>query len=253
MEFLRFAGSIPGSCWGCCAADVIQCFDKDPDSSASIQIVCGDEGQPLYKDGEQIFFGPTYREIFLNRIRTGTFGRIDLPNHAFFAILTESQAKSSIGKKWMELLNEQGFEFLRAVDNSVYSSTYAIDDVDSEPVNSPRPVYVFALFRNIGRGYVDDPFDPPQYWSELNGLKVGDLTDRELKERHLKVWHDHGPTRMMTRSEIDAAGCPVILAGKRSENPQEPEETRIERNGEEDEVDPFSGDIDIYDEDEEYV
>ena len=35
--------------------------------------------------------GPTYRDIFWQRIRFGTFDKRDMPNHAFLAILTENQ------------------------------------------------------------------------------------------------------------------------------------------------------------------
>lgn len=240
MEFLRFAGSIPGSYWGCCAFDVIQCFDKDPDAKASIQVVCGDEGNPLSRSGQEMFFGPTYRDIFINRIRTGTFGLSDMPNHGFLAVLTDYQVRTTNGKKWLELLAEQGFEFIRAIDNSVYTGSGVLSQEGGILKVSSRPNYLFGLFRNIGTGALEDPFDPPQAWKDVSDFTSRDVTNEQLQEKHLEVWQALAKTQFVTREELKEAGAPIILAGRRSENPQEEEWMRIERNGEEDSVDPFS-------------
>src|SRR3546814_3229716 len=117
MEFLRFGSSIPGSYWGCCAVDIIQDFKQPPDGKASIQVVDGDGGNPLRGK----FFGPTWKDIFLQRLRIGTFADRNMPNHGFLAILTDWQIKSKPGSDWLKILKEQGFEFIRTVDNSVYS------------------------------------------------------------------------------------------------------------------------------------
>jgi len=248
MEFLRFAGSIPGSYWGCCAVDVIQCFDKDPDTSASIQIVCGDGGQPLTRGGEELFFGPTYGDIFRNRIRTGTFGTGDMPNHAFLAVLTDSQVRSTVGKKWLKMMADEGFEFVRAIDNSVYTSSQVIDKAGEPKVLSSHPNYIFGLFRNIGRGYIKDPFQPPEEWLEVSDLTARNSTHLKRQKQQLKAWQALAKTTVMTRSEVEAAGVPITLAGKRSLNPQELETVRKDAGRyEEDELDPF----DIEDEYEE--
>ena len=141
MECLRFGSTIPGGYWGCCAADILQNFKVDPDAKASIELVNGDGGESMQK-----FLGMTYKEIFLSRLRIGTFSTRDMPNHAFFVMLSATQLQpGSYGHKWLAILKENGFEFVRTVNNSVWN----IDN------------YVFALFRNTGPNAVKDQFTPP--------------------------------------------------------------------------------------------
>lgn len=240
MEFLRFGSSIPGSYWGCCACCIIQNFKVNPRDKASIQLVSGDGGGPLVSDGEMLFAGPTWEDIFWQRIRTGTFERGDMPNHAFFAILTEDQINGSIGKKWLAVLKEAGFEFVRSVSNSVYGGTGLAPP-------SGQGLYlnhIFALYRNIGYGAPEDPFTPPKEWQDLPSVKteawralsdpqfadVGptDLAQTQYTEDRA-IWDRIGPPKFLKESEVVAAGAPVILAGLRSENPQEPKEAREAR------------------------
>src|SRR6185369_2015183 len=143
MEVLRFGSTIPGGYWGCCAADIIQNCKVDPDAPASISIVNGDGGEFMQK-----FLGKTYREIFESRLRIGTFSTRDMPNHAFFVILEKAQISSGYGQKWLAILKEHGFEFIRAVNNSVWN----------------KDNYVFALFRNNGPNALADQFTPPPGW-----------------------------------------------------------------------------------------
>jgi hypothetical protein len=249
MEFLRFGSSIPGSYWGTCSVCIIQNFKTDPDTAASIEIVSGDGGNPIIRDFEAAFLGKTYKEIFLQRLRIGTFGADDMPNHAFLAILTQEQIDTSVGKKWLALLKENGFEFIRTVDNSVYSGdqlykdmpeNYDDDDDYYEESSEPHPNYIFGLFRNIGAGRISDPFQPPQEWLDLEGgvkemsqlLVNQGLTDlhSHLQESrdavHLSHWDKIGPVTFLKRQELVDAGVPVILAGLRSEYKQETEQER---------------------------
>lgn len=232
MEFLRFGSSIPGSYWGCCACDVIQNFKVMPDQKASIQMLTGDSGSAI---GDK-FAGPTYKDIFLQRLRVGTFGGNDMPNHAFIAILTEWQISSSIGKAWLEILREAGFEFVRTVNNSVYSGS-SLAPPKGKSQNNDN--HIFMLVRNIGAGSLKDPYTPPKAWTDLpkvtpelsdqftakDGLDGARLTLDQHKIQ-TDIWNKIGPAKFLTRAEVIAAGAPVILGGQRSKNPQEPEEKR---------------------------
>lgn len=234
MEFLRFGSSIPGSYWGCCACCIIQNFKCDPDKKASIQLVSGDGGGPIMKGREMQFAGPTWRDIFHQRLRVGTFDNRDMPNHAFFAILTDWQINSGHGKKWMAILKEAGFEFVRSVANSVYTGQVLADELQGEGESLN---YIFGLFRNIGTGGSSNPFLPPQGWRDLPSVKTeqwsfeGDYADLAVTQfnEDRAIWDRIGPATFLSESEIVAAGAPVILAGLRSENPQEPKATRDAR------------------------
>lgn len=232
MEFVRFGGTIPGEYWGCCAVDVIQNFKQDPDTKASIQLVCGDSGGALTRGRELAFLGPTLRDIFWNRLRISTFGISDHPNKAFLAVLEESQLHNNPGKKWLALLKEAGFEFIRRIDNSVYTGSAIGGN------GSPHTNYLFGLFRNIGNGLIKDPFTPPKAWTDLASVSPEawgcyrfDMTEtaEEQRQAHRKIWDDHGPTKIMTLSEIEKSGAPVIMAGMRTEFPPEPKAKREEK------------------------
>lgn len=220
MECLRFGSSIPGGYWGCCAADIMQNFHVDPDAKASIQLVSGDGGETLMKNGQKAFLGMTYREIFLARLRIGTFTTRDMPNHAFFVMLTKSQLSSAFGAKWLAILKENGFEFIRKVNNSVW-------DVDN---------YVFALFRNCGPNAVDDQFTAPKEWTDLPNVKPeawSFVTDpkkvtKEQQTVDTKLFAAIGPAKTFTQTELEAADVPVILSAIRTQfPPQGPEKRRV--------------------------
>ena len=224
VEFLRFGSSIPGNYWGCCAGDIIQCFKSMPDALASCQSVNGDGGYPQCNEkGEPLYFGMTNKELFLSRLRVGTFGTGDMENHFFLLVLTDSQVNSAIGKAWLPILKECGFEYIRQVNNSVWN------------VNN----HMFGLFRNCGENARPDQFTPPQAWRDLpsNGKKelwefvdnAANLTE-DYAKADKKIWDDIGPAKLYTEAELVAKGVPVIVAGLRSENPQEFKETRELRN-----------------------
>ncbi len=227
LEFLRFGSSIPGSYWGCCACDIIQNFKVDPDAKASIQIVGGDGGQAI----GDVFAGPTYRDIFHQRLRFGTFGSNDMPNHAFIAILTQWQITSGVGKKWLAILKEAGFEFVRTVNNSVYSGANLGKPTGSAQNNDN---YIFMLVRNIGAGGLKDQFQPPKEWLALPSAgktetwdfvskleKDGVTATEQNHAADTAIWNKIGKAKLLTRAAIEKAGAPVMLGGARSEFPQE--------------------------------
>jgi len=216
MEFLRFGSSIPGGYWGCCACDIIQNFKVDPDAKASIEIVSGDGGGSTGS-----FAGKTYKEIFLQRLRYGTFGKADMPNHAFIAILTQWQITSEIGKKWLVILKEQGFEFIRTVNNSVYSGQSL-----GKPTNAANnnDNHIFMLVRNIGAQGLKDQFTPPKEWSALPSVKPeawqfytvpgGEITKGQY-EADTTIWKALPAAVFYTSAQLEADGVPVIMSGVR--------------------------------------
>jgi hypothetical protein len=230
MEFLRFGSSIPGAYWGCCAVDIIQNFKKDPDEKASIQIVNGDAGVPV----GDVYVGKTYREIFLSRLRFGTFSQTDMPNHGFIAILTEWQINSSPGNKWLPILKEAGFEFVRTVNNSVYSG----QNLSSQPTgkSNNNDNHIFMLIRNIGSGALKDPFTAPKAWSDLPSVKPEAWEFIPSDERKLltngqfqsdkTVWEKIGKPTFYTRKALEDANIPVWFGGVRNKHPQELATTR---------------------------
>jgi hypothetical protein len=207
MEFLRFGSSIPGSYWGCCACCIIQNFTVEPDAPASIELVEGDGGTPLGR-----FAGKTYHEVFRQRLRYGTFSAKDMPNHAFIAILSQTQLGSAIGKKWLAILKAEGFEFLRTVNNSVWNVKN----------------YIFILVRNVGPNAVADQFTPPKEWRDLpqtvgepwqvmeeGSVNLAEFT-ADIKAAQKPLYDALPKGIFYTEAELVAAGVPVTYAGKRS-------------------------------------
>jgi len=228
MEFLRLGSSIPGSYWGCCAVDIIQNFNKNPAEKASIELVDGDGGTPLGK-----FVGLTYEEIFWQRLRFGTFSSTDMPNHGFIAVLTLSQVSGTYGKQWLAILHKAGFEFIRAVDNSVYTGKNLCD----QGKKSSHPNYIFGLFRNCGAGSIDNPFAPPTAWTDLGqgspqpwdylGYTPDDRANNSIewaekqREDQLTRYKALPAKKWYTQEELKKLGVPVHFAGKRSKYPQQ--------------------------------
>jgi hypothetical protein len=240
MEFSRFGGNITNGYWGCCACCIIQDFNQDPDAKSSIQLVDGDGATAILGNGgKQLYAGPTYRDIFLQRLRFGTFSTTDMPNHAFLAILTQGQINNTYGKKWLELLKQTGFEFIRTINNSVYTGQTLLDganapefidfdDVDCDdesPVHGNAANYLFGLFRNIGKGAAENPFVPPKEWIDLPegspaaidaiGKEAVDMA-KEQQAFHRKVW-DELPKQdtLLTEEQLREKDVPVWLSGKR--------------------------------------
>lgn len=218
MEFLRFGSNIPGAYWGCCACCIIQNFNVYPKAKASIQLVGGDSSSPITKGKESLFAGPTWEDIFWQRIRSGTFDTRDMPNHAFIAILTEWQLANNPGKQWLEILKKAGFEFVRTVSNSVYAGS----NVGGKPTNH-SPNYIFMLVRNVGEGAIKDQFTPPKAWTNLESvvpepwMRLSDTVDltKEVRDAQRKVWDSLAPAKFLTESEVEAAGAPVTYSGIR--------------------------------------
>jgi hypothetical protein len=234
LEFLRFGSSIPGTYWGCCCGDIIQNFNVDPDAKTSIQLVSGDGGSPLKSHADGLFAGPTYRDIFWQRIRFGTFDSRDMPNHFFLAVITRNQLNGKNGKEWLAILKSAGFEFIRTMSNSVGQGQSIIPP---GTFSDGSLNYVFGMFRNIGVGAVKDPYTPPPEWTTLPDLvpeawqsigAEGKDMVIEAQEAQLAIWNDPEKQAkpLMTRTEVLAAGAPVVLAGKRSLYKQQTEAER---------------------------
>lgn len=226
IEILRFGSSIPGHYWGCCAADIIQCFNVDPAGPAAIEITSGDGGSPiLSKEGKPQFFGKTNEEVFLQRLRRGTFGSGDMPNHAFFAIMTESQVNGTNGKKWLAILKREGFEFVRTVCNSVYSGPSVLSKAKVSKTVGNNKNHIFALFRNIGNGAVGDPYQPPKAWSDMDEVapelwsRIKDDTHdiaNKQREAQLELWKNLPPYTTYTQEELEKEGhTNIMLSGRR--------------------------------------
>jgi hypothetical protein len=197
IEVTRFFGRKGGEGVGCCAIDLIQGFVNDPDAPASMKLVHGDSGTVLTKKGKAAYLGKTNHELFLNYLRIGTFSLEDMPNRIFLASLTEDQCNGAIGQRWLKILKENGFEFIRATDNSVYSGS----NVGDTPGKGGRPVYLFGLFRNISSSALADPFKAPDFWDTL---PEPEMTPNQL-------WNSQ-TTRIYTEDEIKAPNSSAAKA-----------------------------------------
>src|SRR5690606_3538273 len=139
------------------------------------------------------------------------FSSSSMPNHAFLAILTDFQISHNPGKKWLKLLKEQGFEFIRTVDNSVYSGPSTISE-PGKGCTSAHPNYIFGLFRNIGQGAIADPYTPPEAWTELDSvvpeawerMSNGDntLLNEEVQRAQLHIYNNLPEKTFLSESDI---------------------------------------------------
>ncbi len=258
MEFLRFGSSIPGSYWGCCAVCIIQNFKVDPDDQAAIQLVSGDGGTPLMKGKEFLFSGPTWHDIFKQRIRIGTFSNREMPNHAFFAVLTASQIAGGVGAKWLKILKEEGFEFLRTIDNSVYTGDNILTEAQKGTSGSisSHPNYIFALFRNIGNGAIKNRFTPPKEWTNLDPVtpetweRIAEADQLALAQQsqQLEHWKKSEAPVFLTEKELEDKGLTdhhIWYAGERSQYPQQQRGSRRALKPKTEKVDPFAAKAEI--------
>lgn len=261
MEFLRFGSSIPGSYWGCCACCIIQNFKVSPTAPASIELMSGDGGQPLiHTKGGSMFAGTTYGDIFRQRLRYGTFHSGDMPNHMFLAILTDWQIRNGVGAEWLKILKEEGFEFLRTTDNSVYSGP-SLASADKMDGDSAHKNYLFALCRNVGNGNVVNPLQPPAEWTKLDKVvpEIWDILGSDDKERaertkafaleqkvvHRKLYDKLPKGVFYTRKELEEKGVPVTLGGRRSDQPQQLASVREKNNPVVAKAAPFKGKAEV--------
>jgi hypothetical protein len=155
IECLRLGARRGGQGIGCCAIDVIQGFNNDPDA------VCppmpqfnGDSWTP-----EGVAVGNcTNEEAFLAYLAHGSFSPHETyPDHGFIVTLTGDQVKSVAGKKWLTILKREGFEWVGCVSNSVYTEYH--------------PNHVFMLLRNTHTYMEDEEIErlksPPEFWQTL--------------------------------------------------------------------------------------
>jgi hypothetical protein len=148
MDCMRLGGNIPSPQGGCCAYDFFQGFTSHPDDPHAVELSYGDAGISLKK-----YAGRTNREVFETYLRIGTFDAQARASRGFLAVMNDNQVHNENGRLWLAILKANGFQFLGAVHNSVYSNS--------------RPNYLFGLFRNHGPGALTDPFRSPPGWDEL--------------------------------------------------------------------------------------
>lgn len=225
MEFLRFGSSIPGAYWGCCAMCIIQDFKQDPADKYAIEIVDGDGGIPMGG-----FLGMTYEEVFMQRLRIGTFSTSDMPNHGFLAILADWQISSGVGLKWLKILKREGFEFIRTVTNSVYDGQSVLTG-KPHAKHGHHPNYVFGLFRNVGKGACANPYEPPQAWKNLDSVVpetwelYADKADAAYADNvrlaQMPLYKALPKPKLHTIKAIREAGIEPTMAGRRSTKPQQ--------------------------------
>lgn len=161
IECLRLGARRGGIGIGCCAIDVFQGFSNHPDAACPpIPFFEGDSWTPHMdcNTNKQLHMKGTNAEVFRAYLAHGSFTPYPEQDHAFIAVLTEEQIHNSIGRSWLKILKEEGFEWMGAVSNSVYSEYH--------------PNHIFILIRNT-RDYMDDEElemlkKPPQAWTELD-------------------------------------------------------------------------------------
>lgn len=163
IECLRLGARRGGDGIGCCAMDVIQGFNNDPDKIRPQQpFYEGDSWSPLFYEGtdKQLCVGGegiTNEQAFLAYITHGSFTNEPAADHGFIAVLTDSQVQGETGKKWLRILKREGFKWVGAVSNSVYSEYH--------------PNHVFMMLRSTLECMEADERErlksPPEYWENL--------------------------------------------------------------------------------------
>lgn len=193
LECVRFGARLPAIGIGCCAIDLIQGFSCDPDGPVERKMVHGDAGTALTLNGKQAFAGPTNRALFNIYLKTGTFDTQDSPDRAFFCALSDYQLKTDYGKKWLEIIKDAGFEFLRTINNTVYNQGRG---------TTPHMVHIFALFRNISSARVRDPLTPPQQWLDT---PEGRGAEKWYKETKTEIMLKDLPAKAVAPAAVGAA------------------------------------------------
>ncbi len=160
LECLRLGARRGGEGIGCCAIDVLQGFNNDPDSLAPPQPhFNGDDWSPSFYQhtDKQLAIAGTNEEVFLSHITHGSFTPEPEPDHGFIAVLTDDQVNGTIGRKWLAILKREGFEWVGCTSNSVYGEYH--------------PNHVFMLLRsthlNMEDAEIEELKKPPQVWTEL--------------------------------------------------------------------------------------
>lgn len=163
IECLRFGARRGGTGIGCCAVDVFQGFNNPPTAHCPpIPFFDGDSYTPIEHYGEngsegQLHLSGTNEDVFLSYLTHGSFTQEPEPDHAFIAILTDEQIRDGYGKDWMRILKREGFKWVGATSNSVYSEYH--------------PNHIFILIRKTGEymndGQIERLERPPQGWEEI--------------------------------------------------------------------------------------
>jgi hypothetical protein len=165
IECLRLGARRGGEGIGCCAMDVIQGFNNDPDKICPQQpFFNGDSWAPEFYLGSDMQLcvggdGITNEMAFMSHITHGSFSPDTeiAADHAFVAVLTDDQCNSSIGKKWLAILKREGFEWKGCTSNSVYGEYH--------------PNHIFMLIRSTHNNMEDSEIEslrlPPPIWEKL--------------------------------------------------------------------------------------
>ena len=174
LECVRFGARHGRESIGCCGVELMQAFVHAPGAKGSIQLKHGDSWCNLSHPNDlnlPAMFGPTNLDIFKGYNRVGTFSTNEVPNRVFLVTLTNSQVKSEVGKEWLKILHDYGFEFVRATANGVYSGSEVNDDFNNFKTTG-HLIYIFGLFRNIGASRCENPFKAPEFWDTLGPNKT---------------------------------------------------------------------------------
>ncbi len=160
IECLRLGARRGGDGIGCCAIDVFQGFSHPPDAiRPDVLFRQGDTRSPVtaYPENDVAFVTGTNEDHFLSYLKHGTMDIESQADHAFFAVLTDEQVNHSTGREWLKILKREGFVWVGATSNSVYSEYH--------------PNHIFMLIRSTTEYMDDDEImalkEPPQYWKEL--------------------------------------------------------------------------------------
>src|SRR3546814_10793353 len=94
---------------------------------------------------------------------------------------------------------------------SDWSSDVCSSDLGAN--KSSHKNYLFGLFRNIGTGYVGNPYKAPTEWTKLEQVVPEAwqmLSKDEMKElnqknqeHHLQRWHEIGKVKFLHEEDLD--------------------------------------------------
>lgn len=175
IECLRFGARRGGQGIGCCAVDVLQGFNNDPDAEGTpIPFFDGDSWTPVMNydgdESEQLHVVGTNEQIFLSYLIHGSFTPEPVNDHAWIAILTEEQCGSYTGQKWLRILHREGFKYVTTVNNGVYSEYH--------------PNHIFILTRNTDENISPEELGPPSLWQEL---EENPKSRQEIQDRYYEI------------------------------------------------------------------
>lgn len=201
IECLRLGARRGGEGIGCCAVDIIQGFDNQPedpcpqkpffDADSWFPYSYQNQQEQLCVGGDKI----TNEDAFLAYLTHGSFTPYPEADHGFLAVLTGDQCNSANGKKWLAILKREGFQWLGCTSNSVYSEYH--------------PNHVFGLFRSTHDNMEDEEIEslksPPKAWEQLpDPTETPEERFRSLCAEYEKA---HTPATEATQKVVEASRC----------------------------------------------